>query len=116
MAYEWLDAYLCAKEGVVKDFKVEWNATRFLLGGKMIAMRGGDRDGKPIFTFKLEPAFGQLLRDQYACIVPGYYMNKVHWNSMYLNGNVPDDVVRDMADQTYALILQTLPKKVREAL
>ncbi len=112
--YDWLDAYMLEKPGAEKDFKEEWNATRYMIRGKMFAMRGGDKYGKPIITFKLEPEFGHLLRQQYeGDIVPGYYMNKEHWNSMYLEGAVPDEVARDMADRSHSLILASLSKKLQ---
>jgi len=114
MAYEWLDEYCLKKQGVTKDYQPEWQATRYFIGGKMFAMQGGDKNGKPIFTMKLEPLFGDYLRKQYKDIVPGYYMNKQHWNSLYLDGDVPDDVVHDMADKAYMAVLQTLTKKAQK--
>lgn len=117
MAYEWLDEYLMGKPGVTKDFKAEWDATRYMVAGKMFVMAGGDKEGTPIVTFKLEPEFGQFLRGQFPdAVVPGYYMNKVHWNSLYLGGDVPDGIVRDMADDAYKQILSALPKKIREGI
>lgn len=113
MNYDWLDEYCLSKRGVQKDFKAEWNATRYMLNGKMFAMHGGDKEGKPIITVKLDPMFGQLLRNQYRDIVPGYYMNKEHWNSLYLEGDVPDEVLRDMLDQAYQIVLKSLSKKLQ---
>lgn len=114
MGYEWMDEYFLSKKGAKRDFKVEWNATRYLLGDKMFAMLGGDKNGEPIITLKCEPMFGEMLRQQYKDIVPGYYMNKVHWNSLYLKGSVPDDVLRQMIDMSYALVLASLPKKTQQ--
>ena len=113
MDYEWLDEYCTSKRGVQKDFKAEWDATRYMLGGKMFAMQGGDKNGKPIITVKLDPMFGQFLRSQYRDIVPGYYMNKEHWNSLYLEGNVPDEVLKEMLDQAYQIVLKSLSKKMQ---
>ncbi len=113
MAYEWLDEYFLSKPGVTRDYKAEWEATRYQVGGKMLAMRGGDKRGVPIVTFKLDPVFGQFLREQYASVVPGYYMNKVHWNSLYLDGGVPEGIVRDMADDAYRQVVKSLPKVKR---
>lgn len=113
MNYDWLDEYCLSKRGVQKDFKAEWNATRYMLNGKLFAMHGGDKEGKPIITVKLDPMFGQLLRNQYRDIVPGYYMNKEHWNSLYLEGDVPDEVLRDMLDQAYQIVLKSLSKKLQ---
>lgn len=111
MKYEWLDKYCFSKKGTVKDFKVEWDATRYLIGGKMFALQGGDKDKKAIITLKCEPPFGQFLREQHQHIVAGYYMNKVHWNSVYLDGDVPDDVLKQMIDMSYELVLKSLSKK-----
>ena len=114
MKYQWLDQYCLAKAGAEKDFKPEWAATRYMIKGKMFALQGGDKEGKAIITLKLEPLYGQLLRQQYKDIVAGYYMNKEHWNSLYLDGDVPDQVLRDMIDQSHQLIFNSLPKKAQK--
>lgn len=115
--YPWIDEYLCAKTGVIKDYKPEWAATRYQLGGKMFAMMGGDKQGEPIITFKLPPEHGRFLREQYPGeIVPGYYMNKEHWNSLYLLRSVPQAEARDMLDRSYGCMLASLSKKTRESL
>lgn len=113
MKYEWLDEYCLSKKGAEKDFKLEWDATRYTIGGKIFAMQGGDKDKKAIITLKCDPLFGKTLRDQHKHIVPGYYMNKEHWNSVYLDGDVPDDVLKHMIDMSYELVLNSLSNKVR---
>jgi predicted DNA-binding protein (MmcQ/YjbR family) len=112
--YEWLDEYCLSQIGATKDFKIEWNATRYMVGEKMFAMCCGDKYDKPIITLKLEPAFGDALRQQYEHIVPGYYMNKEHWNSLYLEGDVPDDIVQTMIKESHQLILKSLSKKAQK--
>ena len=114
MRYAWLDEFCCSLRGAEKDFKEEWNATRYMIRGKMFAMQGGDKEGRPIITVKLEPAMGEMLRQQYKDIIPGYYMNKEHWNSVYLEGEVPDDVLRDLIDRSHRLILSSLSKKAQK--
>ncbi len=116
MGYDWLDDYCRLKKGAEKDFKAEWDATRYMLRGKMFAMQGSDKSGKAIITLKLEPSHGQLLREQYKDVTPGYYMNKEHWNSVYFDGTVPDDLLKDMVDESYTLILNSNTKKVRAEL
>ncbi|SDZ12507.1 MmcQ/YjbR family DNA-binding protein [Tindallia californiensis] len=116
MKDEWLDSYCLSKKGAEKDFKVEWDATRYLIGGKMFAMQGGDKEKKPIITLKCEPAFGQQLRREYHHIVAGYYMNKEHWNSVYLEGDVPKDILKQMIDMSYELVLNSLSKKKQKEL
>ncbi len=116
MNYPWLDAYCLSKKGAVKDYKMEWEAIRYMVGGKMFVMQGSDNKGRSIITVKLEPVFGEFLRDRYPDITPGYYMNKMHWNSLDLNGTVPDDVVKDMLDKSYELVLKSLSKQQQNAI
>lgn len=96
LPYGWLDAHCLSKPGAARDFKQEWNATRYMVGGRLFLMRGGDAKGRAIVTLKLEPSEGEFLRGQYPDIIPGYYMNKQHWYSVYLDGVVPDEVLRVM--------------------
>lgn len=113
MKNEWLDRYCLSKKGAQKDYKLEWDATRYMLAGKMFAMKGGDKEGRPIISIKLEPMHGEILRGEYKDIIPGYYMNKVHWNSVYLEGEVPDEVLKGMLDESYTLIFEALSKKAQ---
>lgn len=114
MNYDWLNEYCLNKNGSEKDFKEEWNATRYLIRGKMFVMKGGDKEGNPIITIKCEPSFGRFLRDEYKDIIPGYYMNKEHWNSVYIDGKVPDNVVKQMIDMSYSLIVSSFSKKIQK--
>ena len=113
MKYEGLESYCLSKNAAVKDYKEEWQATRFMIRGKMFLMLGGDKQGTPIASLKLEPAYGDFVRHEYKDVIPGYYMNKLHWNSIYMDGEVPDDILRDMIDRSYDLILNSLPKHQR---
>ena len=112
MKYEWIYEHCQSKKGAVRDFQVDWNATRFLVGGKMFAMQGRDKQENEIITLKGDPMLSYLLRQQYEHIVPGYYMNKEHWNSVDLNGDVPDEVLKEMIDMSYELVAKKLSKKV----
>jgi predicted DNA-binding protein (MmcQ/YjbR family) len=85
-----------------------------MIKDKMFVLQGDDNKGNQIITVKLKPEFGELLRFQYEDIIPGYHMNKVHWNSLLLDGDVPDDVVREMLDESYELVLQSLSKKEKK--
>ncbi len=113
MKYDWLDEFCLSQAGAVKDYKEEWHATRYMVGGKMFAMQGSDKYNKAIITLKLDPARGDLLRQQYEDIIPGYYMNKQHWNSLYLDGDVPDEILRGMVVESHDLIFRSLSKKAQ---
>ncbi len=114
MKYEWLDQYLLSNQSAQKDFKVEWGWDRYLLKNKMFAAICRDKAGRPIITLKCEPMHGAFLREQYSDIVSGYYMNKEHWNSVCLDGEVPEDVLKSMIDESYQLIFQSMSKKMQK--
>lgn len=112
MKYDWIDAYLLAKQGVTKDLQPDWNWVRYQIGGKLFAAVCLDEQNRPYYiTLKLDPMEGDFLRQQYEDILPGYYMNKVHWNSIRADGNVPDNLMREMLDKSYKLVLGGLSKK-----
>ena len=112
MRYTWLDAYLLEKPGVTKDLQADWNWIRYHVGGKMFAAICLNDEDVPVYvTLKLEPTAGEFWRGQYEDVIPGYYMNKVHWNSINPDGQVPDEILKDMLDQSYALVLGGLSKK-----
>lgn len=112
MRYEWIDEFLLAKKGVTKDLQKDWNWVRYLIGGKMFAAVCLGENDKPYYiTLKLEPMEGEFFRQQYDDIIPGYYMNKLHWNSINPDGEVPDELLMDMLDKSYHLVLKGFSKK-----
>ena len=112
MKYEWIDEYLLEKKGVTKDIQEEWNWIRYHIGEKMFAAICRDDNNIPVYiTLKLDPLEGNYLRNQYEDIIPGYYMNKTHWNSVKADGEVPDDVLKDLLDKAYTIVLESLTKK-----
>lgn len=112
MRYDWLDCYLMEKTGVEKDLKKEWNWVRYQIGGKLFAALCLDEHDMPYYiTLKLDPEEGDFLRRQYEDIVPGYYMNKTHWNSVKPDGAVPDELLKELLDKSYGLVLGSLSKK-----
>lgn len=100
MPYPWIDDYLLQKPGVTKDLQPDWNWIRYQIGGKLFAAVCLDDQDQPYYiTLKLDPAEGDFLRGQYEDILPGYYMNKTHWNSVRAQGSVPDDLLRNLLDE-----------------
>ena len=117
MRYDWLDGELMRLPGVTRDFKAEWNWTRYMVGGKLFCAVCHDGAGADVYiTMKLEPLRGEFLRAQYADVLPGYYMNKRHWNSIRADGAVPDALLRDMLMESYRLVAAALPARVRAQL
>ena len=118
MKYLWINEYLLAKPGVTKDLQTEWNWIRYQIGGKLFAaVCLDDATGKPVYiTLKFDSTEGDFLRQQYADIIPGYYMNKVHWNSIKAEGNVPDELLKEMLEKSYRLVLGGFSKKRQKEL
>lgn len=112
MRYTWIDEYLLGKAGVTKDLQKDWNWIRYQVGGKMFAAICMSWENEPYYiTLKLEPSEGDFLRQQYEDIIPGYYMNKTHWNSVKPDGEVPDGLLKDLLDKSYNLVLGGFSKK-----
>ena len=100
MQYNWIDEFLLRKAGVSKDLQAEWNWIRYKIEDKMFAaICLDDNDNPHYITLKLEPAEGDFLRSQYEDIIPGYYMNKMHWNSIKPDGEVPDGLLKRPSGQ-----------------
>ena len=112
MKYPWIDAYLLDMRGVTKDLKKEWNWIRYKIGGKIFAAICLDDNDVPYYiTLKLDPLEGQFLRGEFEDIVPGFYMNKEHWNSIKPDGAVPDELLKELLEKSYRLVLNGLSKK-----
>lgn len=112
MRYLWLDEYLLKKRGVTKDLQPSWNWIRYHIGGKMFAAVCLDDQNQPYYiNLKLEPLEGEFFRSQYEDVIPGYYSNKLHWNSVKADGAVPDELLKQMLDKSYFLILSGFSKK-----
>lgn len=118
--YVWLDDYLAAKPGALRDYKAEWRWDRWLVGGKMFAARCcpdkkyTTAEPRELVTLKCEPLLSELLQKEYPDVIPGFYMDKTRWLSVYLDGDVPEDVLRGLCDRSYALVLAGLTKKLRK--
>ena len=114
VSYRWLDELLVKQLATEKEFQPAWQAYKYLLRNKMYAYIGmNDQSKRPIITLKLEPLYSDMLRREYNDIVPGYYMNKLHWSTVYLNSDVPQDVIADMVRASHKLALSSLSKKAQ---
>lgn len=120
MNYEWLDSYLLAKPGAETDFKIEWQWQRYQVRGKLFAAictpepKYQTYGGHPLINLKCDPRMAEMFREQYPQVQPGFYMDKRNWNAVLLDGELPADVLRDMCDLSYRLVLEKLPKRVQK--
>ena len=87
----------------------------FKVGGKMFALSALDRAPLEV-SVKCEPELAVELRGTYAAIRPGYHLSKRHCNTVTLDGTLPDEMVRDLVEDSYDLVVSALPKRVRTQL
>ena len=123
MKYDWLDEYLLSLPGAEKDYKPEWAWFRYRLRGKLFAavcspqgMKDEAYNGHDLVNLKCDPRLAEGFRETYPEIHPGFYSDKRHWNAAFLDGNLPDEVLRDMCDMSYRLVVEKLPKYVQKEL
>lgn len=107
--------YCLAKKGVTEGLPFGPEVLVFKVMGKMFALVSLDR--LPLqANLKADPERVPELREQWdGRILPGYHMNKEHWNTVYLE-QLPADLIRELIDHSYDLIVASLPKKVRAEL
>ncbi len=67
-------------------------------------------------SVKCEPELAEALRGAHAAVLPGYHLNKRHWNTVVIDGSLPDDAIRDMLEDSYDLVVSKLPRARRRAL
>ena len=87
----------------------------FKVAGKMFALAALD-EVPPAVNLKCDPDLALELRDRYEQVRPGYHMNKKHWNTVVLDGVIPPAEIRKMIDDSYDLVVQSLPKAKRPRL
>lgn len=101
--------------GAIEDFPFGSEHSVFKVAGKMFALSALDRVPLEV-SVKCEPELAVSLRDSYSAIRPGYHLNKRHWNTIALDGSLPDQLVLDLIEDSYDLVVSALPKRVREQL
>jgi predicted DNA-binding protein (MmcQ/YjbR family) len=104
---------LCASfAGAVEDHPFGDGVAVFKVGGRMFALVALEEEPGSV-NLKCDPDAAEELRAQYAAIRPGYHQNKRHWNTVDLDGSVPDQEWRDMLDHSYELVVRGLPRAER---
>ncbi len=106
--------YCLAKTGVTEETPFGPDTLVFKVCGKMFALT--DINMFDSINLKCDPEKAEELREQYAGITAGYHMNKKHWNTVKTDGSVPFGLVQNLIDESYDLVVSSLPKNVRSKL
>lgn len=111
MNIEELRDYCLNKPGVTEGFPFGEETLVFKVGEKLFLLTGlGDNS----FNVKCDPERAIELREQFSEVLPGYHMNKKHWNTVRTDGSLTNKQLKEMVDHSYELVFAALPKKLRE--
>jgi predicted DNA-binding protein (MmcQ/YjbR family) len=94
--------YCISKKGVTESFPFGDDTLVFKKNGKIFAL--ANLEGDLSLNLKCDPAFALELREKYSAVLPGYHMNKKHWNTVNIDGTVPDTEILSWIDHSYDLV------------
>lgn len=104
-------AYCLSKKGATEEFPFDENTAVYKVMDKMFAL--ADVHLFDSINLKCDPDKALVLREQYEQVQPGYHMNKKHWNTILVDGVLPESLLRQWIDDSYALVVEGLPLKFR---
>ena len=102
MTQEEFRNYCLAKKGAVEDFPFDAATVVFKISGKIFAL--ADAATFKRISLKCDPDKAVELRNQYPTIIPGYHLNKRHWNTIVLDGSLPDKLIYGLIDHSYETV------------
>ncbi|NND34759.1 MAG: MmcQ/YjbR family DNA-binding protein [Saprospiraceae bacterium] len=115
MNVEQIREYCLNKNHVTEDMPFDGNTLAFRVAGKMFLLTSLDAEYSSI-NLKCDPQRAVELREVYEEITAGYHMNKKHWNTVDCEGSLPASLITELIDHSYVLVVQGLPRKVRDSL
>ncbi len=115
MTKQKLEQHLSNYQGAEGRYPFGPDALVFKVMGKMFALVSQNEE-PPRVTLKCAPSDGEVLVGQFESVVPGYYMNKRHWITISLTGELPEDMITDLAAKSYKLVVSKLTRAQREEL
>src|ERR1700680_3544628 len=101
--------------GSVETFPFGPETSVFKVAGKIFALsRLAQRPLR--VSLKCEPLLAEQLRAAHRAVLPGYHLNKRHWNTVIIDGSIPDRMIKDMVEDSYDLVVSQLPQSQRRQL
>ncbi len=104
MNIETLREYCISKKNVTESFPFGDDTLVFKAAGRIFVL--ANLDGDLSINLKCDPALAIELRERYSSVIPGYHMNKKHWNTVILDGTVPDKEIFSWIDHSYELVMK----------
>jgi predicted DNA-binding protein (MmcQ/YjbR family) len=106
--------YCISKKGVTEEFPFDEVTLVFKVMGKIFALT--NLDGDFSINLKCDPDWAIELREKYSSVLPGYHMNKMHWNTIHMDSSIPDRLICEWTDHSYMIVVDKLPKKSKAEL
>jgi predicted DNA-binding protein (MmcQ/YjbR family) len=104
-----------ALRGSAETFPFGPETSVFKVSGKIFAISRLNENPLRV-SLKCEPLLAEQLREAHAAVLPGYHLNKRHWNTVVIDGSLPERMIVDMIEDSYDLIVSKLPRSRRRAL
>src|SRR5215211_1097437 len=101
--------------GAEETFPFGPKTSLFKVEGKMFALSQLGAESLRV-SLKCEPELAEALRGAHGAVLPGYHLDKRHWNTVIIDGSLPDEAIRDMVEDSYDLVVSKLPLARRRAL
>lgn len=113
MDIEIIRKYCIEKKSTTESFPFGEHTLVFKVCGKMFLLM--NLDSHPLqFNVKCNPGKAEEFREIYSSVIPAFHMNKKHWNTIILNGQIQSKLIREMIDESYVLVIKSLPLKERK--
>ncbi len=106
--------YILSKKGAEKTYPFDHETMVFKVGGKMFALASIHEPERASLNLKSIPEVSGVLRKAHDEIIPGYHMNKRHWNTVYIDGSLQDAFIYQLIDISYELVFDKLTRFQRE--
>ena len=114
MNLESIRKYCFSLKGVEEDMPFDDITLVFKVMGKIFVLT--DTEGELSINLKCDPGKAIELRASYPAVQPGYHMNKAHWNTVYCDGSIDDELIYEWIKHSYNMVVNKLPAKLREEL
>ncbi|CAJ0997811.1 putative protein YjbR [Sodalis praecaptivus] len=108
-------SYCMTKPGAVQSVRQEWQANQIKVGEVMFAMTH-TVDGRPAVSLKSSAEMAEALRSAFNAAVPGERLNKAHWSTLFLHGDIPDSQFYQLVDASWQWAVAGLPEATRQTL
>ncbi|MDG1296830.1 MAG: MmcQ/YjbR family DNA-binding protein [Saprospiraceae bacterium] len=112
MDIEFFRAYCLNKVGTTEEFPFDDKTLVFKVMDKVYALCRLESDPMQV-NLKCDPDRAEDLRDSYTSVIPGYHMNKKHWNTLVMDGDIPFGLFKELIDHSYELVCNKLSKKTK---